>query len=171
MLSHSDNNQTDVFTSTSRYLDNLLNTDKPYCEQMVSEIYPTELQLNKANSLILFIIYVCLFVHLCILMYILYCQSIKKVKHIHCIYSIFLSYSDNQVTVSDSKLSAMIGYMRTRVRKQPIIALYFESEIELKFYNYNKSSNTICNHVPCTGSFVRNIICYYYYIVLLSMIN
>ena len=29
----------------------------------------------------------------------------------------------------------MIGCLRTRVRKQPIIALYFESEIELKFYN------------------------------------
>ena len=33
MLSHSDNNQTNVieaFNSTSRYLDNLLNIDKPY---------------------------------------------------------------------------------------------------------------------------------------------
>ena len=29
----------------------------------------------------------------------------------------------------------MIGCLRTRVRKQPIIALYFESEIVLKFYN------------------------------------
>ena len=29
----------------------------------------------------------------------------------------------------------MIGCMRTRVRKQPIIALYFESENELKLYN------------------------------------
>ena len=29
----------------------------------------------------------------------------------------------------------MIGYLRTRVRKQPIIALYFEAEDELKFYN------------------------------------
>ena len=29
----------------------------------------------------------------------------------------------------------MIGYLRTRVRKQPIIALYFESENELKLYN------------------------------------
>ena len=53
MLSLSDNNQTDimeVFNSTSRYLDDLLNIDKPYFEQMVSRIYPTELQLNKANS-------------------------------------------------------------------------------------------------------------------------
>ena len=33
------------------------------------------------------------------------------------------------------KKSAMIGCLRTRVRKQPIIALYFESENELKFYN------------------------------------
>ena len=29
----------------------------------------------------------------------------------------------------------MIGCLRTRVRKQPIIMLYFESENELKFYN------------------------------------
>ena len=29
----------------------------------------------------------------------------------------------------------MIGCLRTRVRKQPIIALYFESELILKFYN------------------------------------
>ena len=29
----------------------------------------------------------------------------------------------------------MIGCLRTRVRKQPIIALYFESEDALKFYN------------------------------------
>ena len=29
----------------------------------------------------------------------------------------------------------MIGCLRTHVRKQPIIALYFESENELKFYN------------------------------------
>ena len=53
MLSLSDNNQTDIieaFNSTSRYLDDLLNIDKPYFEQMVGQIYPTELQLNKANS-------------------------------------------------------------------------------------------------------------------------
>ena len=53
MLSLSDNNQTDiieVFNSTSRYLDDLLNIDNPYFEQMVGQIYPTELQLNKANS-------------------------------------------------------------------------------------------------------------------------
>ena len=29
----------------------------------------------------------------------------------------------------------MIGCLRTRVRKQPIIALYFEPETVLKFYN------------------------------------
>ena len=33
----------------------------------------------------------------------------------------------------------MIGCMQTRVRKQPIIALYFESENELKFYNLEAS--------------------------------
>ena len=53
MLSLSDNNQTDIieaFNSTSRYLDDLLNIDNPFFEQMVGEIYPSELQLNKANS-------------------------------------------------------------------------------------------------------------------------
>ena len=34
----------------SRYLDDLLNIDNPYFKQMVGQIYPTELQLNKANS-------------------------------------------------------------------------------------------------------------------------
>ena len=29
----------------------------------------------------------------------------------------------------------MIGCLRTRVRKQPIIALYFQFENELEFYN------------------------------------
>ena len=53
MLSLSDNNQTDIieaFNLISRYLDDLLNIDNPYFEQMVGQIYPTELQLNKANS-------------------------------------------------------------------------------------------------------------------------
>ena len=47
------NYQTDiieVFNSTPRYLDDLLYIDNPYFEQMVGQIYPTELQLNKANS-------------------------------------------------------------------------------------------------------------------------
>ena len=53
MLSLSDNNQAEIieaFNSTPRYLDDLLNIDSPYFEQMVGQKYPTELQLNKANS-------------------------------------------------------------------------------------------------------------------------
>ena len=53
MLSLSDNNQTDIieaFNSTSRYLDDLLNIDNHYFEQMVGQIYATELRLNKASS-------------------------------------------------------------------------------------------------------------------------
>ena len=45
-------NQADVieaFNSTSRYLDDLLNIDNPYFEGMANQIYPPELQLNKAN--------------------------------------------------------------------------------------------------------------------------
>ena len=44
-----DNDQTDIieaFNSTSRYLDDLLNIGNPYFEQMVGQIYPTELQLK-----------------------------------------------------------------------------------------------------------------------------
>ena len=39
-----------LFNSTARYLDDLLNIDNSYFGQMVGQIYPTELQLNKANS-------------------------------------------------------------------------------------------------------------------------
>ena len=56
MLSLSDNNQNDIieaFISTSRYLDDLLIIDNPYFEQMVGQIYPTELQWNKGILLIL----------------------------------------------------------------------------------------------------------------------
>ena len=38
------------FSSTSRYLDGLLNIDNPYFERMVNQIYRPELQLNKANT-------------------------------------------------------------------------------------------------------------------------
>ena len=65
MLYLFDNNWTDVveaFKSTSRYLDDLLNIDNPYFEQMVCQIYLTELQLNKQILLILkipFWIWIC----------------------------------------------------------------------------------------------------------------
>ena len=53
MTSLSRKNQADIieaFNSTSRHLDDLLNIDNIYFDQMVDRIYPTELQLNKANS-------------------------------------------------------------------------------------------------------------------------
>ena len=53
MKSLSWENQTDIteaFNSTSRYLDGLLYIDNIYFDQMVDRIYPTGLQLNKANS-------------------------------------------------------------------------------------------------------------------------
>ena len=49
----SSDNQADVikaFNSTSRYLDHLLNIDNPYFEGIVNQIYPSEMQLNKANT-------------------------------------------------------------------------------------------------------------------------
>ena len=53
MLSLSGNNQIDIieaFNSTTSYLNDLLNIDNLYFEQMVGQIYPSKLQLNKANS-------------------------------------------------------------------------------------------------------------------------
>ena len=53
MEDFSSDNQVDVikaFNSTSRYLDDHLNIDNPYFEGMVNQIYPSELQLNKANT-------------------------------------------------------------------------------------------------------------------------
>ena len=53
MMSLYDNYQGDVseaLNSTSRYLDDLLYIYDPCFEQMVGQICPTELQLNKANS-------------------------------------------------------------------------------------------------------------------------
>ena len=46
-------NQADVieaFNSISRYLEDLLNIDNPYFEAMFKQIYPPDLQLNKANT-------------------------------------------------------------------------------------------------------------------------
>ena len=53
MLPLSDKNRNDIieaFNSTSRYLDDLLSIDNPNFEQIVVQIYPTELQVNKENS-------------------------------------------------------------------------------------------------------------------------
>ena len=52
ILALSDANQFEVieaFNSTSRYLDDLLNIDNTFFGSMVNHIYPSELQLNKAN--------------------------------------------------------------------------------------------------------------------------
>ena len=52
MLSLSEENQSGVieaFSSTSRYLDDLLDIDNNFFDSMVNRIYPSELQLNKAN--------------------------------------------------------------------------------------------------------------------------
>ena len=53
MVSLSVENQSEIieaFSSTSRYLDDLLNIDNTYFDGLSSQIYPPELQLNKANS-------------------------------------------------------------------------------------------------------------------------
>ena len=51
MKSLSRENQTDIVEAvSSRYLDDLLNIDNIYFDQMVDRIYPTEHQLNRVNS-------------------------------------------------------------------------------------------------------------------------
>ena len=53
MMSLSDDKQADVIDAlhtTSRYLDDILNTNNVYFDNMVSQIYPSELQLNKTNA-------------------------------------------------------------------------------------------------------------------------
>ncbi len=37
--------------TSSRYLDDILNLDNPYFSRIVNQIYPSELTLNKANTL------------------------------------------------------------------------------------------------------------------------
>ena len=52
MMSLSDDKQADVidaFNTTSRYLGDILNINNVYFDNMVSQIYPSELQLNRAN--------------------------------------------------------------------------------------------------------------------------
>ena len=52
-MSLSEEKQSEVieaFSSTSRYLDDLLNIDNDYFDGFISQIYRSELQLNKANS-------------------------------------------------------------------------------------------------------------------------
>ena len=53
MTSLSDDKQAgviDAFNTTSRYLDDTLNIYNNYFDNIVSQIYPSELQLNKANT-------------------------------------------------------------------------------------------------------------------------
>ena len=53
MMSLSDDKQADVidaFNTTSRYLDDILNINNVYFDNMVSQIYSSELQLNEANT-------------------------------------------------------------------------------------------------------------------------
>ena len=52
MLSLSEDNQSGVieaFNSTSRYLNDILNIDNNFFDSMVNLIYPSALQVNKAN--------------------------------------------------------------------------------------------------------------------------
>ena len=54
MMSVSEEKQSEVievFSSTARYLDDLLNIDNNYFGGLISQIYPSELQLNKQTPL------------------------------------------------------------------------------------------------------------------------
>ena len=53
MISFCDDNQVDIietFNTTCRYPDNVSHIDNLYFEVMVSHIYPSELQLNRASA-------------------------------------------------------------------------------------------------------------------------
>ena len=53
IMSLSDDKQADVIdtiNTTSRYLDDILNINNVYFDNLVSQIYRSELQLNKANT-------------------------------------------------------------------------------------------------------------------------
>ena len=53
MMCLSDGKQADIieaFNNTSIYLDDILNINNFYFDNMVSQIYPSELQLNKTNT-------------------------------------------------------------------------------------------------------------------------
>ena len=53
MMSLSHDKQADIidaFNTTSRYLDDILSINNMYFDTMVNQIYPSELQLNKANT-------------------------------------------------------------------------------------------------------------------------
>ena len=54
-MSHPDDKQSDIiklnaFNTTSRFLDDILNLSNICFDNMVSQIYPPELQRNKANT-------------------------------------------------------------------------------------------------------------------------
>ena len=53
IMSLSDTKQADIidaFTTTSRYLDDIVNINNHYYDNMESQIYPSELQFNKAYT-------------------------------------------------------------------------------------------------------------------------
>ena len=53
MMFLSDDKQTDVidaFNTTSRYLDDILNINNVYFDNIISQIYPSKLQPNKVNT-------------------------------------------------------------------------------------------------------------------------
>ena len=53
MMSLPDDKQVDIidaFYTTSKYLEDIFNMDNVYFDTMISQIYPSELQLNEANT-------------------------------------------------------------------------------------------------------------------------
>ena len=55
MMSLSDDKQADIihaFNTTSRYLVDILNINIVYFDNIVSQIYPSELQHNKASTFV-----------------------------------------------------------------------------------------------------------------------
>ena len=49
-LKHDNQTVIETIYSTSRHFYDLLKTNNPYFERIVNQLYPPELQLNKANT-------------------------------------------------------------------------------------------------------------------------
>ena len=61
MMSLSDDKQADIFdvyNTTSGYLEDILDINNVYFDNIVSQIYPSELQLNKANTSVLILAFI-----------------------------------------------------------------------------------------------------------------
>ena len=105
MMYHSDDEQPDVigaFNTTSRYLDDISNIKNVYFDNMVSQIYPSELQLNKANTEAAFWTCICKFLMILFLPIFIINVSIFDFEIIN------FPFLDGDVSRSTSPLNSLV---------------------------------------------------------------